>query len=81
MPATDVSPTVGHSVEEFVDLGCGIELCPSSSVAAGLAGIGPRVPALLREGGGRILGIEVVYLDVAALAVDLRPHWTGVRSM
>jgi hypothetical protein len=32
---------IGSSVEEFVDLGCGIELRLSSSVAAGLAGIGP----------------------------------------
>jgi hypothetical protein len=66
MAATGVSPTVGRSVEEFVDLGCSIELRLSSSVAAGLAGIG------LREGDGRIL-------DVVALAAVLRPRQTGVR--
>jgi hypothetical protein len=76
MAATGVSPTVGRSVEEFVDLGCSIELRLSSSVAAGLAGIGLRVPALLREGDGRILD---VYLDVVALAAVLRPRQTGVR--
>jgi hypothetical protein len=45
-------------------------------VAAGLVGIGPQVPVLLREGGGRILG---VYLDMAALVAVPRPCWTGVR--
>jgi hypothetical protein len=73
MVVVGVSPTVGRSIEEFVDLGSGIELRLSSSMVAWLAGIGPWVPALLREGGGRIL-------DVTVLATDLRPHQMGVRS-